>query len=67
MAFFVSSIALSVLLYSLLAVGSFHVGAVLLPVMLIALFATIAEALSGKGIDNITIPFTVALILILLS
>jgi len=67
MAFFVSSIILSLSLYSALSIGAFSIIAVLLPVLFIALFATIAEALSGKGIDNITIPLTVALILILLS
>ncbi len=63
-AFFVSSFTLGIVLFLCFAHGVSW--GLLLPVaVLIAALAAVSEALSGKGIDNITIPATVVIILVL--
>ena len=65
-AFFVSSIILSIsmlLCFSKDALSPFHL---VLVSVAIALFSSVAEAFSGKGSDNITIPACVVTVLIFL-
>ena len=65
--FFISSLVLTLSVYFLLSHGSFHGTAILPLALLVAAAATMSEAFSGKGIDNITIPATVVLLLILFA
>jgi dolichol kinase len=63
-AFFLSSIVLTVLLFYFFSYDNFQIN--VLPIaLLIASAATLTEALSTKGLDNITIPACVVLILTL--
>jgi dolichol kinase len=63
--FFVSSVVLTLFVYWFLYPNFFSIENMLPIALLIAVFSTISEALSGKGIDNITIPVVVLLVLIL--
>ena len=63
--FFVSSVLVTISVCFLLSHGSFCFTAVFPLTLLIAALATISEALSGKGVDNVTIPATVVLVLIM--
>ncbi len=67
LAFFVSSFILSISLFFALSHGAPGLRAILPISFTIAIMSTIVEGLSGKGMDNITIPATVTLILILFS
>ncbi len=65
--FFVSSIVLTLLVYFYLSHSTFSLSATIPIALLIAGIAAISEALSGKGIDNITIPASVIFLLILFA
>jgi|SRR5688572_17752950 len=67
-AFFLSSMVLTIVLFYFMAVpGSFR-WSVTLPIALVTgLFSAATEAVSGKGFDNLTIPASVILVLLVLS
>jgi len=65
LSFFVSSLLLTLSVYFYLFHGSFSLAAIFPMAFMIAALASISEALSGKGIDNITIPATVLLVLVI--
>ncbi|MEO7176432.1 MAG: phosphatidate cytidylyltransferase [Saprospiraceae bacterium] len=65
-AFFISSICLSLLILHYFPFANIAVNPFIL-VVLIAFCAAAVEGLSGDGIDNFTIPVTVAAILVLVS
>lgn len=63
-AFFLCSLVLTILLFYFFSSGNFRIN--VLPIaLLIAAATTVTEALSTKGLDNITIPVCVVLILTL--
>ncbi len=64
-AFFLSSIVLTIVLFYFFSPANFHINSVLSIAILVAAAATATEALSTKGLDNITIPASVVLILTL--
>ncbi len=64
-AFFFSSVVLTIILFYFFSSGNFHIKSGLLIAILIASATTITEALSTKGLDNITIPFCTVLVLTL--
>jgi phytol kinase len=59
--FFVTSLALSIVLFYQLSFSSQFFPAILLASVLIAVLATFSEAFSPKGLDNLSIPFAVML------
>ena len=67
LSFFASSFLLTLTVYSCLSHSVLNWAAILPLALLVAALAAISEALSGKGIDNITIPATVVLLLILFA
>jgi dolichol kinase len=64
-AFFFASVILTIVLFYLFSSGNFRISNTLLIALLIAAATTVTEALSTKGLDNITIPVCVVLILTL--
>lgn len=64
MAFFVTAALISGCLLVFFASGDVKFPSIISFSLMIALMATAAESLSGKGLDNLTIPATVELILI---
>lgn len=67
-AMFVGSVVLSLALAAVFAAGGeLSLGALLLPLLLLSALATVAEALTPKGIDNYTIAAAVFLGVLLLS
>ncbi len=67
LAFFTSSFILSIVLFYFFSPAIFMQKNVLLIAMLIALLAAVTEAISSKGIDNITIPVCVLIVLTLMN
>ena len=67
LAFFVSSVILTIAVSVSLAQGLFSITGILPFAVSAAAAAAFAEAVSGRGIDNITIPFTMVLSLILFT
>ncbi len=65
-AFFCVSTILTILLFYFFSSGNFRINSVLLIALLVATATTVTEALSTKGLDNITIPVCVVLILTLM-
>ena len=62
--FFVSSLLVTFALYCCVLPGNFNIAIVLPLALLVAVFASATEAVSSKGIDNITIPASVLLVMI---
>ncbi len=68
LAMFVGSLAMSMfLLAAFTLVAPLDLGALFLPVLLLSLLATVVEAFSPKGIDNILIPASVFIGILLLT
>ncbi len=67
LAFFISSFILSIVLFYFFSPGIFKQRNAFLIAMLIALPAAVTEAVSFKGIDNITIPVCVLIVLTLMN
>jgi phytol kinase len=65
--FFASSLLLTLAVYTWLSPGLISLPAILPLAVLIAGLAALSEALSGRGIDNITIPATVVVLLIVFT
>jgi len=63
-AFFVSSCLLTIYMAYYFQLYGFQASAVVLLTIIVASLATIAEALSGRGLDNLTIPICVLGILL---
>jgi phytol kinase len=66
MAFFLSSVTISIVQFSYFLNNQHVFGFVLLAVCIIAAASTLAEAVSVKGLDNLTIPLAVLISLTLL-
>ncbi len=68
-AMFVGSFLFSYVLFLIfsLEVSSFDAVAMLIPILVISLIATIVEALSPKGLDNWTVPIAVIIVVVVLT
>ena len=66
MAFFLSSLVITFGLFYFLLVGKYTLDTMLFATLCVAGAATFTEAISVKGLDNLTIPISVIFILILL-
>ena len=66
LAFFVASVGLSVLLFHALLPGEVLLWRSLLLSVLLSIFVTVIEAVSGRGTDNLTIPLGAVLALYLM-
>jgi phytol kinase len=64
-AFFISSLILTITLLFLLSPDNFNLSHALIASLTIAAIATTTEAISGRGLDNITIPAIVLVTLII--